>query len=78
MVNRFFVFVLQKAEGDKGATSTPLSRTFRDVLEIYGHSRPGLKQLSNVRIHAGLSIIDRPELRLPLPRRGDEPHVLSA
>ena len=72
------MFVLQKAEGDKGATSTPLSRTFRDILEIYGHSRPCLTQLSNVRIHAGLSMTDQPELRLPLPRRGDEPHVLSA
>ena len=43
MSNRFLVFVLQKAEGDKGAASTPLNRTFRDVLEIYGHSRPDLK-----------------------------------
>ncbi len=43
MGNRFLVFVLQKAEGDEGTTSTPLNRTFRDVLEMYGHSRPGLK-----------------------------------
>ncbi len=68
------MFMLQKAEGDKGTTSAPLSRVFRDVLEIYRHSRPGLrKQLRNVRIHAGLSMIDRPVLRLPLPRHGDEP-----
>ena len=43
MGDRFLVFVLQKAEGDKGTTSTPLDRTFRDVLEMYGHPRPGLK-----------------------------------
>lgn len=78
MGNRFLVFVLQKAESDKGATGTPLGSTFRDVLEIYGHSRPDLKQLRNVRIHASLNMIDRPELRFLLPRRGDEPHVLSA
>ena len=82
MGNRFFVFVLQKAEGDKGTTGTPLSHTLRDVLEIYGHSRPDLKQFRNVSIHSGLNMInvmiDRPELLLPLPRPGDEPHVLSA
>jgi hypothetical protein len=77
MGDRFFVFVLQKAEGNKGTTSTPLSCIFRDVLEIYGHSRPGLKQLRNVRIHARLKMIDRQESRLPLPRRGGERRVLS-
>jgi len=40
--NRFLVFVLQKAKGDEGTSGVPLGCVPGDVLEIYGHSSPGL------------------------------------